>query len=68
MHTNTVRAEVNYTGPMNTRPEFFANDHSLDRVNRDPRVVPIVDARASGLHAARQRRDPHDRVLVRLIR
>ncbi len=47
MYDNTVHAEVNYTGAMSTPPQFFANDHSLDRVNRDPRVVPILDGRAA---------------------
>src|SRR5262245_51495216 len=41
----TVFAEVNYTGAMNARPQFHANDKSLDRVALDPRVVPIRDAR-----------------------
>jgi hypothetical protein len=54
MAANTVHAEVNYTGPMNTRPEFFANDHSLDRVNLDPRVVPIVNGRAERPSLARE--------------
>lgn len=40
-----VRAEVNYTGAMSTRPKFHANDHSLDHVTLDSRAVPIVDAR-----------------------
>ncbi len=43
---NTVRSEINYTGAMQTRPQFHANDHSLDRVNRDPREVSILDGRA----------------------
>jgi hypothetical protein len=54
MQANTVRAEVNYTGPMTTRPQFFANDHSLDRVNRDPRVVPVADGRAEPPSLARE--------------
>jgi hypothetical protein len=54
MHDDAVHAEVNYTGPMNTRPQFFANDHSLDRVNRDPRVVPIVDGRVEPPSLARE--------------
>lgn len=40
-----VCAEVNYTGATSTRPQFHANDHSLDRVALDSRAVPIVDAR-----------------------
>jgi hypothetical protein len=47
MHGVTVHAELNYTGVMSTRPQFYANDHSLDRVTLDPRVVPIVDARTA---------------------
>jgi hypothetical protein len=54
MPASTVHAEVNYTGPMETRPEFFANDHSLDRVNLDPRRVPILDGRAQPPSLARE--------------
>lgn len=46
MHDITVHAEINYTGAMSTRPQFYANDPSLDRVTLDPRVVPIVDGRS----------------------
>jgi hypothetical protein len=46
MHDIRVHAEINYTGAMSTRPQFYANDRSLDRVTLDPRVVPIVDGRA----------------------
>ena len=45
MQNTTVHASVNYTGAMSTRPQFYANDRSLDRVTFDPRVVPIVDGR-----------------------
>jgi hypothetical protein len=41
----TVYAEVNYTGATSARPQFHANDKSLDRVALDPRVVPIRDGR-----------------------
>lgn len=41
----TVHAEVNYTGAMSARPQFHANDKSLDRVSLDARVVPIRDGR-----------------------
>ena len=37
---------MNYTAPMSERPQFYANDQSLDRVARDPRVVPITDGRS----------------------
>jgi hypothetical protein len=30
---------------MSARPQFYANDQSLNRVTLDPRVVPIVDGR-----------------------
>jgi hypothetical protein len=46
MHDVTVQAEINYTGPMTSRPQFYANDQSLDRVALDPRVVDIKDARS----------------------
>lgn len=46
MQNTTVHAEVNYTGAMSTRPQFYANDQSRDRVTLEPRVVPIVDGRA----------------------
>jgi len=45
MTHRTVHAEINYTGAMSARPQFHANDKSLDRVALDPRVVPIVDGR-----------------------
>src|SRR5579863_7658661 len=41
-----VEAELNYVAAMDERPQFHANDQSLDRVKRDPRVVPIRDGRA----------------------
>ena len=41
----TVDAELNYTGAMSERPQFHANDQSLDRVTLDPQVVQITDAR-----------------------
>src|SRR5262245_38483624 len=47
MPASIVHAEVNYTGAMNERPRFHANDQSLDRVALDPRVVPISDAHAA---------------------
>lgn len=41
----TVEAEINYAVDTGTRETFFANDHSLDTVRLDPRVVEIADAR-----------------------
>jgi hypothetical protein len=41
-----VDAEVNYTAAMSERPQFHANDRSLDRVALDPRVVRITDGRS----------------------
>jgi len=46
MRDVTVQAEINYTGPMTSRPQFYANDRSLDRVVLDPRVVEVTDARS----------------------
>jgi hypothetical protein len=40
-------AELNYLAAMDERPQFHANDKSLDRVALDPRTVPIGDARAA---------------------
>lgn len=48
MPAASLFAEINYAGAMDTRPRFHANDHSLDRLRLDPRVVPITDARALG--------------------
>jgi hypothetical protein len=41
-----VHAELNYVAPMSERPQFHANDQSLDRVTLDRRTVPIRDGRA----------------------
>ena len=46
MTATIVNAEINYTGSMSERPQFHANDQSLDRLAPDPRVVPISDARS----------------------
>jgi hypothetical protein len=40
-------AELNYVAAMHERPQFHANDKSLDRVALDPRTVPIRDARSA---------------------
>ena len=42
---STIHAEINYVGEMRERPQFHANDQSLDRLNLDPRVVAITDGR-----------------------
>jgi hypothetical protein len=43
---SAVHAEINYVLGLDGRPRFHANDRSLDRVDLDPRIVPIVDGRA----------------------
>jgi len=40
-----VKGEVNYIGPMDERPRYYANDHSRDVLNLEPHVVPITDVR-----------------------
>lgn len=40
-----VRASVNYALASAFKPRFHANDHGLDTVPLDPRVLPIIDAR-----------------------
>ncbi|MEO8112836.1 MAG: CmcJ/NvfI family oxidoreductase [Phenylobacterium sp.] len=42
----SVRASVNYVGPMRERPRYHANDISRDVIALDPREVEIGDARA----------------------
>jgi hypothetical protein len=41
-----VEGAINYIAPMRVRPRFYANDHSRDVLELDPRTVPIEDARA----------------------
>ncbi|WP_375206209.1 CmcJ/NvfI family oxidoreductase [Hyphococcus sp.] len=43
----SVKAEINYAQPMAKRPRFHANDQSRDILNLDPRIVEIVDGRAT---------------------
>lgn len=43
--SETVKAEMNYSAPMPARPRFYANDHSRDHLNLDPRTVEIVNGR-----------------------
>jgi hypothetical protein len=42
----SVEGSINYAAPMTVRPRFYANDHSRDVLELDPRTVPIEDARA----------------------
>ena len=41
----SVEGLVNYSGQMPQRPRYYANDHSRDLLNLDPRTVAIEDAR-----------------------
>src|SRR5579872_7465607 len=41
----TVAGTINYIAPMTERPRYYANDHSHDVLELDPRVVTIQDAR-----------------------
>ncbi len=43
--SDIVKAEINYSAPMAGRPRFYANDHSRDMLNLDPRIVAIHDGR-----------------------
>jgi hypothetical protein len=42
----TVKGTINYIKPMAERPRFYANDHSRDMLDLDPRTVDISDARS----------------------
>ena len=41
----TVEAEINYLGPMDSMPYFYARDHDRDNLILEPRRVAIEDAR-----------------------
>ncbi len=41
----TVEAEINYLGPMETMPYFYARDHERDNLVLEPQRVEITDAR-----------------------
>ena len=41
----SVQGWVNYIGEMAQRPRYYANDHSRDLLNLDPRKIAIEDAR-----------------------
>lgn len=45
----SVAGEINYVGPMSQRPRFYANDHSRDILNLDPRSVRIENVRGEGV-------------------
>jgi hypothetical protein len=53
MHQGAARAavvtgDVNYIGEMSERPRFYANDHSRDCLNLDPRTIRIENVRDYG--------------------
>jgi hypothetical protein len=41
----TVEAEINYLGPMDSLPYFYAKDHERDNLVLEPHRVEIADAR-----------------------
>ena len=41
----TVEAEINYLGPMDSMPYFYAKDHDRDHLVLEPHRVAIADAR-----------------------
>ena len=41
----TVEAEINYIGPMDSLPYFYAKDHARDNLLLEPHRVEIADAR-----------------------
>lgn len=42
----SVKGTINYIKDMTVRPRFYANDHSKDVLDLDPRTVDIEDARS----------------------
>jgi hypothetical protein len=48
----TVRASINYLGPMAARPRYHAQDHARDNLVLDPRTVEIEDLRHAGASLA----------------
>ena len=44
----SVEGWVNYIAPMAQRPRYYANDHSRDVLDLDPRKIVIEDARTRG--------------------
>ncbi len=45
----SVEGWVNYIAPMSRRPRYYANDHSRDVLDLDPRKIIIEDARTRGM-------------------
>jgi hypothetical protein len=43
--TRSVAGEVNYIGAMSERPRYYANDHSRDVLNLDPRTIRVENVR-----------------------
>jgi len=50
----SVEASINYIGAMQTRPRFYAQDHSKDVLALDPRTVKIEDVRGNSPTLARE--------------
>src|SRR5262249_35454254 len=48
VQTAKVTGDVNYIGDMSERPRFYANDHSRDVLNLDPRTIRIENVRDTG--------------------
>jgi hypothetical protein len=46
VRARSVKGLVNYIGEMAQRPRYYANDHSRDILELDPRQIAIDDARA----------------------
>lgn len=42
----SVEGIINYVGPMNVRPEFFARDYTRDNLNIDASPMPVHDLRS----------------------
>jgi hypothetical protein len=45
MCARSVKGLVNYIGEMTQRPRYYANDHSRDILELDPRQIAVEDAR-----------------------
>lgn len=50
----TIEAEVNYIGPMDSMPYFYAKDHDRDNLALEPHRVSIEDARGRGFSLERE--------------
>ncbi len=51
----SVTSDVNYIADMSSRPRFYANDHSRDVLNLDPRTIRIENVRGPGTAPALDR-------------